>query len=454
MEPQEILRRIYNNCDPARPATDEQYIDFTEARGGGNFRGAILDQFGLASTPLCRLFTGHTGSGKSSELRRLADEMGKPNQGRDRKRLLPVIINADDYLDIFDTDTTDLLLAITAGLAETLRTTLSVELSDDGIRRVLGDASGFLGELRPTGEVNLPWFTVSLKRMRSEPTVRTKVRDALRPQATRLLDALRLVFEETRQKVRAHPVAVGTPRYDDFVILVDNLEKVRRIERRGEGTDSHRELFIERYYQLTSLGAHVLYTVPLSLVRRSGGELRQIYKAPYVLPNVKLFERDGSTRYQPGWDCFQAMLQKRLEPAQLLDAISGDGLEFLLKYSGGHTRSLMQFMQDAATYAQGVVPVPLTAAHAAVRQIVPVYSTSIPAGHWQKLVQLDRPDDHQIPPDDPDYAEMLEALTVLEYVNGGLMAEPFGTSEPWYAVNPIVRELTQFKAAMAAATLA
>ncbi len=33
-----------------------------------------------------------------------------------------------------------------------------------------------------------------------------------------------------------------------------------------------------------------------------------------------------------------------------------------------------------------------------------------------------------------------------EYINGG-EGDPFAAAEPWYAVNPIVRELGQFKAA-------
>jgi hypothetical protein len=51
-----------------------------------------------------------------------------------------------------------------------------------------------------------------------------------------------------------------------------------------------------------------------------------------------------------------------------------------------------------------------------------------------------------IPGGDPDFLAMLENLSVLEYINGG-DGDPFAAAEPWYAVNPIVRELGQFKAA-------
>ena len=45
----------------------------------------------------------------------------------------------------------------------------------------------------------------------------------------------------------------------------------------------------------------------------------------------------------------------------------------------------------------------------------------------------------------PAWAYEEENLSVLEYINGGVDA-PFALAEPWYAVNPIVRELQKFKA--------
>ncbi|HEX9930764.1 MAG TPA: hypothetical protein VGB02_19680 [Pyrinomonadaceae bacterium] len=41
---------------------------------------------------------------------------------------------------------------------------------------------------------------------------------------------------------------------------------------------------------------------------------------------------------------------------------------------------------------------------------------------------------------------MLENLTVLEYINGG-DEDIWEEVAPWYAVNPIVRELREFKTA-------
>jgi hypothetical protein len=123
-------------------------------------------------------------------------------------------------------------------------------------------------------------------------------------------------------------------------------------------------------------------------------------------------------------------------------------LDFLLNYSGGHARNLMSFVQSACTYSQDL-PITLSAAQRAVQQTVRTYSTAIPEGHWEKLAKLDRSPDQKIPNGDEDYMVMLENLSVLEYLNGG-EEDAFSVAEPWYAVNPVVRELQKFKAAASA----
>jgi len=131
----------------------------------------------------------------------------------------------------------------------------------------------------------------------------------------------------------------------------------------------------------------------------------------------------------------------------LTDVFADDALDFLLTYSGGHVRNLMAFVQNACAYADGL-PIPLEAAHRAIRQTVRMYSTSIPESHWEKLAVLDQSTDQKIPGGDDDYLVMLENLSVLEYINGEEGGhDAFAGEEPWYAVNPIVRELQKFKAA-------
>jgi hypothetical protein len=77
------LKHIYNACDPFVPATEEDYYDCSEARGSGSLTLEFQRHLGLAEDYLSFLFSGHLGSGKSSELRNLervleADAPGRP----------------------------------------------------------------------------------------------------------------------------------------------------------------------------------------------------------------------------------------------------------------------------------------------------------------------------------------------------------------------------------------
>ena len=139
-------------------------------------------------------------------------------------------------------------------------------------------------------------------------------------------------------------------------------------------------------------------------------------------------------------------MQKRIGAHALEQVFQTDALEFLLKYSGGHVRNLMTFVQAACTYTDST-PIPLAAAHRAVQQSVRTYSTAIKDEHWRKLAELELSDDKKIKNGDEDFLAMLENLSVLEYMNGG-GDDPFEAAEPWCAVNPVVRELQKFKAAL------
>jgi hypothetical protein len=252
------------------------------------------------------------------------------------------------------------------------------------------------------------------------------------------------VFEDARLEIRKHRLEGAPQPCSDLVIILDNLEKIRKLGTEEEGLKSQRELFLERYTQLTGMRAHFIYTVPLRLVRSADGpQLQQRYGEVFVLPMIKVTERSTRNLYQPGIESVRAILQKRLGDVKLDDAFTPEALEFLLKYSGGHVRSLMNLVQNSSVYTDDL-PIPLSAAQEAIKQNVRSYSTAIPDAHWEKLARLDLSFDQRIPNGDEDYLKMLENLSILEYLNGG-DEDPFSEAEPWYAVNPIVRELKKFK---------
>jgi hypothetical protein len=444
----DVLKQIYNACDPYKPATDEYYQDCSEARGSNALTHEFQRRLALANDYLCFLFTGHIGCGKSSELEQLRHALERPTPTG--ARYFPILLNVDDYIEERDVDTTDLLLAVVTELADTLREKVGVKLEDSYFVKRLNEITEFfLSDVEiKEGELPLWGAKVKIQRLKRDPDARKKVREKLEPKMPTMLAEVNTVFEEARRALRNLDVERGEPPYHDFILILDNLEKVHRFTGKAEGLESQRELFLERASQLTAMKAHVVYTVPLPLARHDGPQLGQCYDGePFVLPMIKVTERGTRRRCQPGIDCLRTLLQKRLGDLALNEVFQPDALDFLLTCSGGHVRSLMLFVQHACVYATNV-PIPLAAAHRAIRQTVRAYSTAIHEHHWEKLARLDLSPDQMVLGGDDDYLNMLENLSVLEYINGGEGEDPFAPAEPWYAVNPIVRELRKFKAAV------
>ena len=441
---EDALRHIYNACDPYAPATAEYYYDCAEARGSSALSQEFQNHLRLAEDYLYFLFTGHIGCGKSSELRQLERALSDPTPPY--TCYFPILLDVSDYLDDYDASTTDILLAIVTEVADTLRARLGVELKDNYFSKRLNEIKEFfLSDVEINeGELSLGFAKAKVQRLKKDPTARQQVRKVLEPKMSTMLEEINIVFDEARLAVKKAK-AGGQP-CADIVLILDNLEKIRKLGGMEEGLESQRELFLEGYTKLTGMKAHFIYTVPLRLVRSADGpQLEQRYKQPFVLPMIKTIERATRQPYEAGVSSMRALLQKRLGKLNLDQVFNADALDFLLTYSGGHVRNLMTFVQNACTYVSKL-PITLTAAQKAIQQTVRTYSTAIPEHHWEKLARLDASPDQNIPNGDGDYLVMLENLSVLEYINGG-SEDPFALAEPWYAVNPIVRQLQKFKAA-------
>jgi len=441
----DFLKRVYNACNPWRPADKSQYRDCSKARGQNLFVGRVRKCLEMDEGHVCFLFSGHHGCGKSSELEALRRELAEnPIGGR---RYCPIFISVGDYLDPYDVDTTDVLLAIVTELAATLRNEFDIDLKSGYFTKRFGELKRFL--LSPVqienGEIPILGAKVEVQRLKKDPDARQQVRAALEPQMSSVLEEVNNVLLDAKNELYKKWEREGREPLKDFVLIVDDLEKIRRFGKRPEGIDSQRELFLERASQLRSIEAHVIYTLPLDIAREAGTILQQLYGTPpFVLPMVKVFHRgQRNKRYLEGRECLKELLAQRVAPESVDDLLAPDAIEFLLDACGGHVRQLLQFVREAIGYTQADVPLPLGVAQRAIGQTIAAYSTMIPERHWPKLIALECSADHRIPVGDQDYLEMLEQLSVLEYVNGG--EDSF---EPWYAVHPIVCRLDRFRREM------
>ena len=221
-------------------------------------------------------------------------------------------------------------------------------------------------------------------------------------------------------------------------MLIDGLDKVIFRPLDDGHSNTHVRLFCDRAEQLAGLKAHTVYTVPISLVYTPrAAQLAQTF-GMHTQPMPMICLR-GANKAEPtisniGMKKMREMLEKRcafagVEMKQAFD--TEDTAHYLCLKTGGHPRHLMMFMQ-AAINAVDQFPITRTAAEKAVRNYANSLLREIPNNFWPALRKFDTPQT-DIENDDV-HQQMLFYLHVFEYMNG----------EPWYEVNPVIRDLHKF----------
>ena len=441
--PKDPLTKIYGGFDPLTPASEDYYVDCSDVRGGRAFpRRAFLRRCALElaqSQGFFRfIFSGHVGSGKSSELRQLASSLETLEPAH---RFFPVMLDCSQYIEPYDVSASEILLATVAELAEQLKSKLKIRLEAPYFTKRLPELQDmFSQESNRNTELNLGSLKVALIKLRSAPQVRELLRDRLRIQLPTLLEEMERLFVDARSRIQKRG-------FKDFLLIIDNLDLVKRVERYESGDSSHRALFLESSTIFTDLPTHFVLTIPLTVARSHGQQLESRYgRPPFILPMIKVTDRNGD-RYEHGRERLIEIIEKRLHPLTLSEVFEPEALDLCLTYSAGNLRSLIRFIREASL--EGDLPVPSATVHRVLSACAANYDSAIPVHSWDHVARLGLPNCHKVDLQDTAVQKLIEQLAILEYVNGGEEVTPFRSLVPWYAVNPLVRELESFHDAIA-----
>jgi hypothetical protein len=435
--PEEIdaITRFVQACEPNQSLepNDQRYVNCDDVRGSSR-----IEEYerGLRRSAVERpdfiLFTGHRGVGKTSELLRLRQRLQRNEAG---KRPFKVIyFDVTDALDPNDLDFPDLLVLTAAQVQAQLGAAAipGIGVVNGYMQRVWDEIKTSLaGEvILKDAEIGTPYAKLALE-LRNRPNARRNLRAAIEQHSTNLLGAVNDLLMDSTQKLRA-------ANYEGLVLIIDGLDKlVLRPLDEGK-SNTHLRLFCDRAEQLTSLKAHTIYTVPISLIYSPRcSELEQsfgIHVAPIPMIRLRGENKGAISPETIGMQKMQEMIAARCKFAnvdykQLFDERStGD---FICEMTGGHPRHLVMFLQAAAN-SLDKLPITRAAAERAVSNYANSLAREIPTTFWKQLrkfatpqVDIEKNMDHQ---------EMLFLLHIFEYMNGS----------PWYEVNPVVRRLPKF----------
>lgn len=289
------LTRFFRACDPKKPLSpgDKRYVSLDEVRGE-NLPRQLSHSLRLANSmePEVKVFAGHRGVGKTSELLRLKG-MLEESRGPKERPFHVVFTDVLETLDPNDLDFPDLLVFLAGEVQRQLQEAKipGFTATSELLRNVWDSLEEQLkAEVELTGaSVETPFAALAVE-IKNRPSARAVLRKAIERQSTNLLHAVNDLLELATVKLRVSGK-------EGLVLIVDGLDKLVRRQLDG-GTNTHERLFIHRSEQLASLKAHVIYTVPISLVySQEFTQLEQTFGEHHV--PVSMIRLRGSDQSPP-----------------------------------------------------------------------------------------------------------------------------------------------------------
>jgi hypothetical protein len=442
----ERLIALSRACHGSRPATREEYVDTLAARGREKFAPNFLNILRSLNPGkvLRQPFGGHVGSGKSTELIRIIEEInGDLNNG-----FYLVHIDAEEFLEPMDVTIEDVLLGLVSQLTIKAKQ-VGIELKDSYWEQKWQELSGMLTSKLSTEGVEAGFGPVKLRvRFQSiGKETRDKVRQIVNQGEESLTQNVHQLIVEFKNQLRSKTKNKNL----ELVLVFDSLERMRKYSGRDTGLDSIKALYVENARAFRDLNSHFIMTMPIDSARACYDSLLAAEYAQLVtMPSIKVTERDGVTPYPSGYEVFREMISLRTPEKDWEAYFEPEALDFIIKYSGGYARGFINAVQEACLHAMhhgNELPISMASARKAFRNYVTNSATAISPRRWEILAELEESADRTIHPEDPDVQILLNENHILEYINGEQTEGILGEDFPWYASNPVLKELPSFKSA-------
>jgi len=429
--PTKDVGEAWRRCDPTRPLQGEPlkhwYVDCSKERGAEGFVDHLRDRIIVATDPSSSgdaigrvLVSGHKGTGKSTELRRLEGKLSE-------RGYFVVFVDlvrdvTADQLDAERVVTTILRQALEILKARRLPTADRALVAVHRLfaRHVREETTAGEGEVKVSAEVGaggrlagllslMARGTGSVRRTTSGRTVLTWEYRSDVGELSEHLNSVLITASVAAQRRKSSP--------HGLVLIVDGFDRI-------ESEDLQNEVFLDFGEFLAGLSVHKVLTVPISLVcsprHRTICETFGVAQVD-MLPSVQVETPDGLTRARE-------VILRRCHQS-LFD---GAALDMLCQMSGGDIRHLMTLAQEAL--AQAVTGhVTGKEATAAVEALSRSFAVWLGEPEFEELAKYDAK--RSIPPVHEVGLPLLYASAILCYSNG----------EPWYRVHPAVRRLSTFE---------
>jgi len=356
------------------------------------------------------LFTGHRGSGKSTELAKLEERL--------RDDFFIVRFSVERQLDLFDINYLDVLLSIALQMLDKANQqgvvidVASLEVLWSFAKEIEEETTtstnvGGGAEVGVLGKVLSPLLDLKLK-FGAEHTTRQTVREKVQYQVSDLLRGIEVladdILKHTQKKV---------------LCIIEDLDKTDLAKSKN--------IFYEHGQSISRPNIGIIYTFPVALQNNNDFKQVESYFADHIfLPNFQCFTKDGQRAEE--YEDVKRIIENRIAS----NLINTDALEMLVEACGGVPRILLQLTKDAVLEAEIAEAEKVDVSHAktAIEREQRSYQRML-TDEQMALLKVVRDTKRMNP--SQENLELLHNLSILEYLNG----------QTWHMVNPLVLPLLE-----------
>jgi hypothetical protein len=349
-----LLARWTRNLDPQR-ALDlsradgedlEWYVDLDAWSYDGNLHGLrgrpavarIVDSIRLAAANFesqsTHLFSGFRGTGKTTELSRLAREL-------ELHGYTVLRMSARSYHPLSEAlSIEEFAVMLAAGIGEAVAEKLGEKQLDDAAReKVWARIRGTIVGVFKAAQLSFKLGPMELRAALSQG-------ESAAQSLSKLIGGRHDLLQSFLHEFVRDVVASVHPR--QIVILVDDLEKFDvPIDRVGPVYRQMANLFFNRSDILKLPNCHVVYTVPPYLTFIHAGVGGKYEQRLYVLPSIKLRGRRPEHEvFPPGLAALRQLLGERVDLQRLFGDEGDAAVNRLISTSGGNLRDLFSLTRD------------------------------------------------------------------------------------------------------------
>ena len=422
------LKTLYNALnDRVLEPNDPVYIAQINAKGesGSDPIAEVATEIDFQEGGGVCLFTGQRGTGKSTELKRLQDEL-------DQLGIVAFYADLSEYILLTKPiEITDFLISMAGALSDRIAadTRFGQNLAHRSYWERLGHFLQTKVEFKEAG-IKIEGIADIKAALKNDPDFKQRIQQAARGHVAQIVGDAHAYFIEAVSALRQSSGQANLK----VALIVDSIERIRGVgDEAMKVYESVRNLFFAHAEHLRIPLLHMVYTVPpyLSILAAGAGALMGGASVKRLV-STHIF-KDRTREVDPaGLALLRRVLAARYTAWPQL--FTADALDRLALSSGGDLREYFRLIRQCLPAVRDDAQLPLSVdgvAHvetAARAEMLP-----IPADQLDWLKRISASHDTCLQSDDklPLLAHFLDNRLVMNYRNG----------KDWYDVHPLLREV-------------